>query len=170
MDIKKVVKKVAIVAGFGMLGLMGADNAEAALAPGANQAFTVTVLVAGTCTMTVAAFDFGTYDFGAGNAASQNFNVSCTAPGIAYDVVLNVGTGGGATVAARRMTNSANADTLAYALNFGGTPISNLVASATISATSGALPVDYAIDGVLAAGQPVSTGTYTDTIQAQLWY
>jgi spore coat protein U-like protein len=170
MDIKKVVKKVAIVAGFGMLGMMGADNAEAALAPGTNQPFTVTVLVDGTCTMTVASFDFTTYDYTNGNSDSNNFNVACTAPGIAYDVVFNVGTGAGATAAVRRMTNTSNADTLDYVLAFGGTPISDVVATATISATSGALPVDYAIDGTLAAGQPVSTGTYTDTVQAQLWY
>lgn len=170
MDIKKVFKKVAIVAGFGMLGLMGADNAEAALAPGTNQPFTVTVLVDGTCTMTVASFDFTSYNFATGNSATNNFGVTCTAPGIAYDVVFNLGTGAGATVAARRMTNASNADTLAYQLQLGGVDISDTVATSTINGTSGAVAATFAVNGVLAAGQPVSTGTYTDTVQAQLWY
>jgi len=170
MDIKKVVKKVAIVAGFGMLGMMGADNAEAALAPGTNQPFTVQVLVDGTCTMTVESFDFTTYDFANGNSDTGTFNVACTAPGISYDVVFSVGAGAGASAAVRRMTNTANSDTLDYVLSVGGTPVSDVVATATITATSGALPVDYVVDGTLAAGQPVSTGTYTDTVQAQLWY
>ncbi len=171
MEFSKIIKKFTVVAGFGMLGLMGTDTAEAAPAPGTAQPFTVQASVVGDCTLTTANFNFGAYNYAAGNApAATNFNVACSAAGISYDVVFDVGLGVGATVAGRRMKNSANADQLVYTLKLGATDISDNPAFATITGTSGAAAVDYPILPAIASLQAVSTGTYNDTVNAAIWY
>lgn len=133
----------------------------------------VSATVQSACIISASALSFGSYNPTAGTDvdATTSVVVTCTS-GTSYTVGLSAGTGSGATVSARKMTNSGN--TLAYALyqdssrsiNWGNTPGTDTPASAVAGASAATLTV-Y---GRIHSGQNVPAATYTDTITATVNY
>lgn len=145
---------------------------NAAQAATATTSFAVSAVVASGCAVTALPLAFGAYD-AAGSSqldATTSVTVLCTL-GTAYNVGLNAGTGSGATVATRKLTNGAN--TLNYTL-YGDsnhtTVWGNTVGTNTVSGTYTLAQPAYTVYGRIASGQVVPAGTYTDTITVTITY
>jgi spore coat protein U-like protein len=133
----------------------------------------VSATVQSACIVAATALSFGSYNpTSASNTdATTTLSVTCTS-GTSYTVGLNAGTGSGATVTSRKMTNGGN--TLGYALyqdssrttNWGNTPGTDTPASATAGSSAATLTV-Y---GRITAGQNVPAATYTDSITVTVNY
>ncbi|HEX2827767.1 MAG TPA: spore coat U domain-containing protein [Burkholderiales bacterium] len=152
-----------------LLVLCGLTAAAAtAVAGTATTTFTVSGTVVPTCSISAAALNFGAAIPNPinSNVDGQSTVTATCSSGAPYTVALNVGTGSGATYAARRMTSGGN--TLVYNLytdpsrsqvwgdGTGGSNLSNG------SGTGAAQAIN--VYGRITAGQTVPTGTYTDTI------
>ncbi|HET9976431.1 MAG TPA: spore coat U domain-containing protein [Burkholderiaceae bacterium] len=137
-----------------------------------SSTFNVTATVLATCTLSAGNVAFGNYAAGQLDATGT-LSVTCTT-GASYVIGLDAGTGSGATVATRRMTNGANsAQTLAYslyrdasrALVWGTTLGVNVYAGVgTGSAQS------VTVYGRVAGAQYPESGAYTDTVTATITY
>src|SRR5690348_7226588 len=158
----------AILAGACLL-----QSVELPLATTATTSFTVQITLANTCTVTTPA----TLNFGpsvglltANVAATTTFSVTCTTSAD-YTIGLNAGTGSGATVAARKMTNGGNAVTYSlytdasHTTVWGNTPQTDTVGS---TGTGGA--DNYTIYGLVPPQTTPPQGTYTDTITLTVTY
>ncbi len=136
----------------------------------ATNSFSVTSTVQATCSISATAMAFGTYSGVALNATS-NISVTCT-NSTTYNVGLNAGTAGGATVANRSMTGP-NVAKLGYNLfrNSGRTlNWGNSVGSDTLSGTGNGTQQNLSVYGQIPAGQFVNPGNYADTITATITY
>jgi spore coat protein U-like protein len=135
--------------------------------------FPVTATVLKACVVSATALNFGNYDPTSGTAtdASSTITVLCTV-GTSFTVGLNAGTGSGATVTNRGMTNGGN--TLHYALyqdtgrttNWGNTAGTDTPAAIVAPVSTSSLTV-Y---GRIAAGQNVAAASYTDTVTVTVNY
>lgn len=156
--------------GVGSAGLWLAPAAEAATT---TTTFPVTATVLKACIVTAAPLAFGNYDPTATSPVdtTATLSVLCTV-GTSFTVGLNAGTGSGATVTTRQMTNGAN--TLNYALyqeatrtsNWGNTPGTDTPAATTAPVLASTLTV-Y---GRLPASQNVPVGSYADTVTVTVNY
>lgn len=130
--------------------------------------FTVTANIVADCNLAAANLAFGSYDAASGSAldATSNISVYCSS-GLAYDVSLNVGSGGG-TFATRTMASGGN--TLNYNLfnNAGRTTIwgDGTGSTGIVSGTGTGLltPVTHVVYGRIASGQERAIGSYSSTI------
>jgi spore coat protein U-like protein len=118
-----------------------------------------------TCSVSVAAMNFGTYVGALSTPGATPITVACPLLA-AYTVGLNAGMGSGATTTTRKMTGPGSA-TLSYQMfqnsslttNWG-----NTIGTDTEAGTGIALAQTLQIYPRAAAGQYVAPGTYTDTI------
>lgn len=118
-----------------------------------------------TCSVSVAAMNFGTYVGTLSTPGATPITVTCPIL-TAYTVGLNAGLGSGATTTTRKMTGPGLA-TLSYQMfqnsslttNWG-----NTIGTDTEAGTGIALAQTLQIYPQAAAGQYVAPGTYTDTI------
>jgi spore coat protein U-like protein len=121
---------------------------------------------AAACTLTVPAITIGTYTGVLLQGGTTNLTVNCTALQ-AYVIPLNAGTGSGATITARKMSNGTLtliyqlfADA-AHTINWGNTSGTG----APTGTGNGAAQI-VPIYPQIAAGQLLTPGTYTDTVTA----
>jgi spore coat protein U-like protein len=136
----------------------------------ATTTFPVTVLIAGSCTISATNLAFGTYT-GAQINATSTVTTNCTDL-LPFNIGLSAGNGSGATVTTRTMTGP-GAATLRYSmfrdsghtLNWG-----NTVGTDTVSATGTGSAVQFTVYGQLPAAQVTTQGAYTDTIIATVTY
>ena len=143
------------------------------IAATATTTFQVTATVLSVCTVSATNLAFGNYDASSGtpNDASSTVTTTCSNT-TGYTVALNAGTGSGATVAVRRMTNGAN--TLDYSMYttagrttvWGDGTLSTVTQAGTGNGTGQALTVF----GRIPTGQYVTAGSYTDTVTATVTY
>lgn len=130
---------------------------------------TVTATVLAVCTITAAPLVFGNYASTTLDATTTLL-VLCT-PSTTYDVGLSVGSGTGATVAARKMTNGVS--TLNYGLY---TDPARTVAwghttgTDTLPGAGNGLVQTLTVYGRIPANQFVGPGVYTDVIVATVTY
>ena len=136
-----------------------------------STSFSVTATVVPACTISTASVAFGSVGLLTSNKDAQgSVTVTCTnqAP---YNIGLGAGTGAGATVAARKMTNGANTVTYSLYKDTGrsivwGNTIGTDTATGTGTGSNQVLPVYGRVP-------PQSTPpaqTYTDTVVATVTY
>lgn len=155
------------------LAIVGAVGSQSAQAATATTTFPVSATVLKVCVVTANPLNFGNYDPTSATDLDGTTTVQtlCTV-GTSYTVGLNAGTGSGATVSARKMTNGAN--TLNYALyqdtgrstNWGNTP-------GTDTPTAVTAPIGLStvsVYGRVAASQNVPVGSYSDTVTVTVTY
>lgn len=143
-----------------------------AIAATTTTTFQVTATVLSVCSVSATNLAFGNYDASLGTPVdgSSTVTVTCT-PSETYDVGLNAGTGTGATVAVRRMTNGAN--TLDYSLytNAGRTTVwGETIGTDTQAGTGNGAGQALTVYGRIPTAQYVAAGAYTDTITATVTY
>jgi spore coat protein U-like protein len=163
--------KVTLVAGA--LAAVGVANAATR-----TTTFPVTATVATNCLVSAAALGFGTYTQGNGDVdATSVVSVRCST-GLAFNVGLDAGLTGGATVTTRRMLSGANQ--LAYSLfqevarttNWGntvGTDTRTGTGAGFAAANIQALTVFGRVPDSV-ANQGVPAGAYTDTVTVTVTY
>jgi spore coat protein U-like protein len=143
------------------------------IAATATTTFQVTATVLSVCTVSATNLAFGNYDASSGtpNDASSAVTTTCS-NSTAYTVALNAGTGSGATVAVRRMTNGAN--TLDYSMytTAGRTTVwgDGTLSTVTQAGTGNGAGQALTVFGRIPTGQYVTAGSYTDTVTATVTY
>lgn len=133
--------------------------------------FTVTATVPTTCNVSAQTLSFGSVGL-LNNAvdASSTLTTTCTST-TPYNIGLNAGTGTGATVANRKMTNGAA--TINYSLYTTAartTVWGNTVGTDTIAGTGSGLGQNYTVFGRVFVQTTPTPQTYNDTIIATVTY
>ncbi|UZW53838.1 spore coat U domain-containing protein [Sphingobium sp. JS3065] len=133
----------------------------------------VSATVLNACLVSATNMAFGNYDptSSVPTDATSSISVTCT-PGTSFNVGLNSGATGGATVTTRQMLNGASP--LDYSLytnagrsaNWGNTPGSDTVAQTA----SGITPMSFTVYGRIPAQQSAVSGSYTDTVTVTVSY
>ena len=128
--------------------------------------FTVQITIAAACTITSATtLDFGSQGLLTANVdQTSTIQVQCTNT-TAYNIGLNAGTGAGATVAVRKMTNGGN--TINYSLyrDAGHTNVwGTTIGTDTVAATGNGAPQSYTVYGRVPPQTTPAPALYTDTI------
>lgn len=133
--------------------------------------FNVSLTVTASCTVSATGLAFGsTGVFTANIDASSTITVTCsnTTP---YNVGLDVGTGAGATVAARKMTSGGNTATYTTYQNAGRTTVwGNTVGTDTVSGTGNGSAQAITVYGRVPLQATPAAGSYTDTITVTVTY
>ena len=136
----------------------------------ASSHFNVKATIRAACNVSVTALNFGAYAKVLINATST-IAVTCTNT-TPYNVGLNAGTAGGATVTTRSMTGPGGTS-LGYKLfsnsghtiNWGDT-----VGSDTVAGTGTGIAQSLTVYGQMPAGENVAPGSYSDTITATITF
>jgi len=165
---KTNTRKVVTAGGLAICLLAG-------VSPNHAQATTVTTTIAVSatvlsfCSISATALAFGNYSTTA-VSGTATVTGTCTT-GTTYNVGLSAGTGTGATVTTRYMTNGSN--TLGYSLyqdaghaNVWGTTIG----TNTVLSTGTGLAQTFTVYGLIPASEYVAPGSYTDTVTATITY
>lgn len=162
--IKRAGKCAHLTAGALLaLWLSGPTSAHAATE---QTTFTVSATVVAACAVSASNLSFGNYNptLGAPNDNQTSLLVTCT-NGSGYNVGLDAGAGSGATAAARKMMQSANA--LLYTLyrDSNRTLVwGDSVGSNTLASSGTGAQQTINIYGRIAAAQTAPAGSYSDTI------
>jgi spore coat protein U-like protein len=134
--------------------------------------FTVQMTITSSCAINSAS----TLNFGSSGVISANVDqtstiqVQCTNT-TPYTIGLNAGTGTGATVAARKMTNGGNTITYSLYSDSGRTTVwGNTVGTDTVSATGSGAAQSYTVYGRVPAQTTPAPATYSDTITVTVTY
>jgi len=150
---------------------VGAPAGFAAETRSVQQVITVTMAVAGTCSLRANDLNFGNYDprSGTGLLAQSSLDVTCTS-GLSYKITLDAGQGGG-TTQVRKMTGGGGG--LEYSLYrnsartqvWGETPGVD-----TVQASGTGVTQRYQMYGKVPAGQSLMPGTYSDVITVRILF
>lgn len=160
-----------MLAAIGALALgLGSTSVFAATV---TTTFQVTAEVQATCTISVAAMNFGNYTGTATGESGINGEMTVTCSnGVPYNIGLNAGLGPGATVTTRGMTGPSSAvlnyglfQDSAFTVNWGNTPSTD-----TVSRTGQGGPQFLVVFGMIPLGQFVAPGAYADTITATVTF
>lgn len=157
---------------FSVLCAMATAMSGVGYAATDTDTFQVTATVVASCDVDAADMGMGSYDPVTATPldGSTTMQVRCT-NGTGYVIAMNPGTGSGATVANRRMTNGAN--TLSYSLyqDSGYTSLwGQSVGVDTYAGTGNGAAQNLTIYSRAPARQTAPAGAYTDTITVTLTY
>lgn len=160
-----LVRPLAVLSAFAFT----AGEVEAATT---TATFGVQMTVTASCAINSAS----TLNFGSSGVISADVDqtstiqVQCTGT-TPYGIGLDAGTGSGATVAARKMTNGGNTITYALYSDSGRTTIwGDTVGTDTVSATGNGSAQSYTVYGRVPAQSTPAAATYTDTITVTVTY
>ena len=134
--------------------------------------FTVQITITASCIINSAStLNFGSQGVLAANVdQTSTIQVQCTNT-TPYNIGLNVGTGAGATVAVRKMTNAGT--TINYSLysDAGRTTVwGNTVATDTVAATGNGAAQSYTVYGRVPPQTTPAAAAYSDTITVTVTY
>lgn len=155
-----------------LLGLIILLINQIAIAGTATGTLAVSAIVGDTCSVGVGSniLAFGTYTPG-GAALNTNGSLSLTCTdGDTYTVALDAGSGSGATLATRILTNPSPAGTLQYTIytTTARTTVwgDGTAGTATVPGTGTGALQSITVPGTIFAGQTatVTPGNYTDTV------
>ena len=151
--------------------LVGALS-DPATAATTTATFTVQMTVTSSCVINSAStLNFGSQGVLVANVDnSSTVQVQCTNT-TPYNIGLDAGTGSGATVTTRKMTNGAN--TINYSLysDSGRTTVwGNTVGTNTVSGTGNGASQNYTVYGRVPPQTTPTAATYTDTITVTVTY
>jgi len=162
----QILRRVTRLAPF-LLGVVVTTTPVAGQTGTATATISVTATVLSFCTLTAQPLPFCNYSNVALNGTAS-LTATCTNVS-AYTIALDLGTGTGATVAARKMT--LNTNTLSYALYQDSAhtlPWGPTTGTNSEAGTGNGAAQTLTVYGVIAAGQYVPVGTYTDTVTATI--
>jgi spore coat protein U-like protein len=138
-----------------------------------NIPFTVRATNNSTCTVVASDLSFGSQtNLSAAVTSTNTVSVTCTA-GTIFEIGLNNGTSGAATPAARKMTNTVNADTVAYGIyrNSGySQQWGNTSGVDTVGGVGTGLSQNFTGYGRVPAQTTPSSQVYTDNLIAIVTY
>ncbi|RAZ84152.1 spore coat U domain-containing protein [Mesorhizobium hawassense] len=137
-----------------------------------TSSMSVQMTITASCTITSAAtLNFGSSGVIAANVdQTSTLQVQCTNT-TPYNIGLNAGTGSGATVATRKMTNGAS--TINYTLysDSGRTTVwGNTVGTDTVSATGNGSAQSFTVYGRVPSQTTPAPAVYTDTVTVTVTY
>jgi spore coat protein U-like protein len=145
---------------------------QTALAGTDTDPMTVTATVIASCDVDANDLAFGSYDPVSSTPldAATTVSVMCTT-GTTYDVLLNAGTGSGASVTTRKMTSGANLLNYSLYSNAGRSAVwGTSVGSDTIAGTGNGAAQTLNVYGRIPINQTAPAGSYTDTITVTVSY
>ncbi len=149
-----------------MLAAFATGSAQAATS---SSSMAVSATVQATCSISANALAFGTYSSAQLDAAST-LSVSCTNT-TGYNVGLDAGSGSGASVASRKMSNGAQLLSYSvYSDSSRATVWGATVGTNTVTGTGTGSAQTINVYGRIPAGQLPTPGSYTDTITATITY
>lgn len=154
------------------LMLAAANAASPALAATTTTTFSVQLIITAECAINSAsALNFGTDGvLSADIDQTSTISVTCTNT-TPYNIGLNAGTGTGATVAVRKMTNGAATVNYMLYREVGRTTIwGNTVGTDTVSATGNGAAQTHTVYGRVPVQSTPVANTYTDTITVTVTY
>lgn len=132
----------------------------------------VQMTITASCTINSAS----TLNFGSSGVVAANVDqtstvqVQCTNT-TPYNVGLDAGTGSGATVAARKMTNGAATITYSLYSDSGRTTVwGNTIGTNTVSATGSGAAQNFTVYGRVPAQSTPAPAVYTDTVTVTVTY
>jgi len=169
MDFSKAISKLAVVAGFGVLGLLGSDNAQAL---GTSHAAPATITVGTTVTsncsmdMTGTSLSMTAFDYTTGASASTSLLVNCSA-GAPWELTFNGGARGDST-----MIRNGGTELMSYAVSGSVAPaplVAHPATGGTIAGTGIGGDQTVNLAASTPGGSPVA-GQYDDTITVLFWY
>ncbi len=137
-----------------------------------TSSFTVQMTITASCTIVSAStLNFGSQGVLAANVdQSSTLQVQCTNT-TPYNIGLNAGTGAGATVAIRKMTNGGNTINYSLYTDSGRTIVwGNTVGTDTVAATGNGAAQSYTIYGRVPAQTTPAPAAYSDTITVTVTY
>jgi spore coat protein U-like protein len=147
-------------------------SAEPVPAATTTTTFTVQITITASCVIVSAS----TLNFGSQGVLSANVDqtstiqVQCTNT-TPYNIGLDAGTGSGATVAARKMTNGGATVTYTLYSDSGRSTVwGNTVGTNTVAATGNGASQSYTVYGRVAPQTTPAPATYTDTITVTVTY
>jgi spore coat protein U-like protein len=150
-----------------------------AVATTTTQQFQVQLQIQAQCVInTTATLDFGTagvlggFNGNATTDQSTTLKVQCT-NSTTYDVGLDAGTTGGATVSQRLLNNASTSETIKYNLYTDAgraTVWGNTVGTDTVHVTGNGAQQTYTIYGRVPGQNTPTPGTYTDTVTVTITY
>ena len=155
-----------------MLFLLPALNPSSTQAATTTSTFTVQMKVTSSCVINSAStLNFGNQGVLVANVDNTStLQVQCTNT-TPYNIGLDAGTGTGATVAARKMTNGANTITYSLYSDSGRSTVwGNTVGTNTVSATGNGASQTYTVYGRVPSQTTPAAATYTDTITVTVTY
>jgi|SRR5579871_2460836 len=134
--------------------------------------FTVQITVAASCAIVSApTLDFGSQVIFSSNIdQTSDIQIQCTNT-LPYTIGLDPGTGSGATVGSRLMTNGSN--TISYSLYSDSSRTlvwGQTIGTDTVSATGNGSAQDFTVYGRVFAQPTPAAGTYADTITVTVTY
>lgn len=149
-----------------MSSMMPPARAQAATAT-ATIAVSATILA--FCTISATTLPFGNYSSTVLNV-NATVTVACTS-GTTYNVGLDVGTGTGATVAARKMMMSTNSLTYSLYQDTGHSTVwGPTIGTNTETGTGNGASQPLTVYGQIPASQLSAPGNYTDSVIATITY
>jgi spore coat protein U-like protein len=161
--------------GAGVLALLAAAGAAPGHAATATTTFAVTATVLSGCAVTATDLIFGNYSSTSGTPTDATSSViaTCTS-GVAYTIAADVGTGAGATEAARSMTGLVGGAALNYLMYTNSTHTTlwgdGTLSTATFGGTTVLLPQTYTVYGRMPISQHPAAGLYADLVTVTLSY
>jgi spore coat protein U-like protein len=118
-----------------------------------------------TCTVSATTHNFGTVTSLASNVDGTSTVTATCSSTTPYNILLGVGTGTGATVAARKMTSGANTITYSLYSNVARSTVwGNNIGTNTVSANGTGFGQPYTVYGRVPTQSTPPPGTYTDTV------
>jgi spore coat protein U-like protein len=150
--------------------LLGFANASEAITT--TSTFTVQMAVTSSCVINGApTLNFGSQGVLTANVdQTSTLQVQCTNT-TPYNVGLDAGTGSGATVAARLLSNGANIIIYSLYSDSGRTTVwGNTIGINTVAATGTGASQSFTIYGRVLAQTTPAGGTYTDTVTVTVTY
>jgi spore coat protein U-like protein len=160
-------KSVITCAAVGLALVSGGADAATT-----TSTFTVDVTIQAQCVINSASnLTFGTQGVLTANVdATSTISVQCTDT-TTYDIGLNKGTGTGASVATRKLTNgSTTIDYSLYTDTNRGTVWGNTVSTDTVHATGNGAAQIYTVYGRIPAQTTPAPNAYSDTITITVTY
>ncbi len=132
----------------------------------------VSLTVVGTCAVATTPMVFGpsSSTISSDVDATSTLEVVCTT-GTAYDITMDIGTGAGASYAARQLTNASDSTTVNY--NLYTDPGYAVVwddDNTKVTGTGDNTAQDFTVYGRVPSGQTASQGDFTDTIVVTLTF
>jgi len=157
---------------IGLAGALWMLLSSAGLATTTSTTFQTRITIDASCTIVSApTFDFGTQAVLASNVnQTGSIQVQCT-NSTPYNIGLDAGTGTGATVAVRKMTNGGNTVTYSLYTDSGHSTVwGNTAGTDTVSATGTGASQSFTIYGQVPAQTTPAPALYTDTITLTVSY
>ena len=136
-----------------------------------STSFTASATVITSCNVNATTHSFGSPGFLTSNVdATSTLTATCTSA-TPYNIGLNAGTGTGATVTTRKMTNGSTTINYSLYTNSSRTTVwGNTVGTDTVSGTGSGLGQNITVFGRVPSQTTPAPATYSDTIVATVTY